>query len=316
MTSLTMILLIEQASGMFAWAHATGLLLIGLLTATLFADMLFGHRAWCKYLCPLGRVISQVSRISLTEMYSNATVCQSRCKVDDCIKEKACPMGLHPTGINTTDHCIVCFSCVRNCPHHAMHFDLRNPADGILHRPRRRFSEALFAVTLTGAVLASKLTPWLTGRTPEVFVSTPWSTREILIGISLVAAYAGIAMLSSIGSQGRRWKATFTICGQAYLPLAFAGLFAIYFVAFTEGGENFLPMVIIWLGLDRWLNPQNFALELGTLNYLTPMLLAAGTTFSWYLLNRLNRQYSLNALGRIGHQVLMLLTCIGFLVVM
>ena len=316
MAGLTMILLIEQASGMFAWARATGMLLLGLLTATLATDLLFGQRAWCKYLCPLGRVISLVSRISLTEMYSNATVCQSRCKVDDCIKEKACPMGLHPTGIKTSDHCVLCFSCVRNCPHHAMHFDLRNPADGILQRPRRQFSEALFAVTLTGAVLASKLTPWLTGRTPEVFVSTPWSHREILLAMALVAMYAIIAMLSSIGSQGRRWLATFTVCGQAYLPLAFAGLFTIYLVALIEGGETFLPMVIRSLGLDRWLEPALFTIELGTLHLFTPLLLIAGTAFSWHLLSGLNRQYALNHIGRIGHRVLMLLTCIGFLVVM
>jgi transcriptional regulator with AAA-type ATPase domain len=316
MAGLTMILLVEQASGMFAWARATGLLLTSLLTATLATDLIFGQRSWCKYLCPLGRVISLVSKISLTEMYSNATVCQSRCKVDDCIKEKACPMGLHPTGINTSDHCVLCFSCVRNCPHHAMHLDLRNPADGILHRPRRRFSEALFAVTLTGAVLVSKLTPWLTGRTPEVFVSTPWTHSEVLLAVSLVACYAIIAMLSSIGSQGRRWMATFTVCGQAYLPLAFAGLFAIYFVALIEGGETFLPMVITSLGLERWFAPHFFIVELGTLHYFTPLLLVAGTAFSWHLLSGLNRQYALNKIGRIGHRILMLLTCVGFLVVM
>jgi ferredoxin len=316
MAGIVTILLAEQASGMFAWARATGLLLLGLLLVTMLADILFGQRAWCKYLCPLGRIISLVSRISLTEMYSNATVCQSRCKVDDCIKEKACPMGLHPTGINSSDDCILCFSCVRNCPHHAMHLDLRNPADGILHRPRRRFSEALFAVTLTGAVLASKLTPWLAGRTAEVFASTPWNHTEVLMSLFLVSGYTGLAMLSSIGSQGRRWLATFSVCGQVYLPLAFAGLFTIYFVALTEGGESLLPLIIISSGLDRWLNPASFTPELGTLHLVTPLLLIAGTAFSWYLLNGLGRQYALNRIGRIGHQVLLLLTGIGFLVVM
>lgn len=316
MAGLTMILLVEQASGMFAWAQATGLLLTGLLTATLATDQMFGQRAWCKYLCPLGRVISLVSRISLTEMHSNITVCQSLCRVDDCIKVKACPMGLHPTGINTSDHCTLCFSCVRNCPHRAMHFDLRNPAEGILQRPRRRFSDALFAVTLTGTVLASKLTPWLTGRTPEVFVTTPWRHGEVILAMALVAGYVVLAMLCSIGSQGRRWLVTFTVCGQAYLPLAFAGLFAIYFVVLIEGGETFLPRVISSLGLDQWLEPARFTLELGTLNYVTPLLLIAGTVFSWHLLSGLNQQYALNRIGRVGHRVLMLSTCIGFLVVM
>jgi hypothetical protein len=98
--------------------------------------------------------------------------------------------------------------------------------------------------------------------------------------------------------------------------LAFAGLFAIYFVALIEGGESFLPMVITSLNLDRWLSPNLFYVELGTLHFFTPLLLIAGTAFSWHLLSGLNKQYSLNRIGRIGHRVLMLLTCVGFLVVM
>ena len=110
---------------MFSRAHTTGLLLAGLLLATAGADLLLGRRAWCKHLCPLGRIISLVSRISVLAMRSNPNVCTGRCRVDDCIKEKECPMGLHPTGINSTDHCVLCFSCVRHCPHHSMQLELR-----------------------------------------------------------------------------------------------------------------------------------------------------------------------------------------------
>lgn len=316
MGGLIVILLSEQATGMFSWARTTGFFLAGLLLTTVAGDLLLGRRAWCKHLCPLGRIVSLVSRISILEMRSNPNVCASRCHTDDCIKEKACPMGLHPTGINSSDHCVLCFSCVRHCPHHSMHLDLRLPAQGILSRPRRRFSEALFAVALTGTVLAAKGGPALAGRPAEVFPTTLWSGPELSAALLLLAAYVGAALACSVGGRSRRTLATFTISGLAYLPLAFAALFATYLRAFAEGGERLLPLLAEALGLGRWIDTALLTPELGTLGLLVPLTIFAGTAFSWILLGRLNRQYALDRLGLAGHRLLFLLTGAAFAVLL
>lgn len=312
MAGLAVILLLEQASGMFAWALATGLLLVWLLAATVTADVVLGRRGWCKYLCPLGRVVSLVARISLLEMRSSPPVCVSRCRVDDCIKERACPMGLHPTGIDNSDHCILCLECVRRCPHHSMQLDLRNPASGLFDHSRRSFAEALFSVIFAGVVVAAKGTPLLFGRPAEIFPTVRWSPAEVGLALALVAAYVALALLLS---RGRRqpWRQTFTLCGYAYLPLAFTGVFVIYLRALAEGGAQIVPLFLTALGLAGWLDLARLTPELGTLRLLIPPLLVGGAAISWVVLGRLRQQYGLDRAVVAAHRLLVGLTGLVFL---
>lgn len=313
LAGVVLLLLLEQATGMFSHALATGFLLAGLLTATVAADMVIGRRGWCKFLCPLGRIVSLVSHISLLDMHSNHNVCVSRCRVDDCVKEKECPMGLHPTGIENSDHCILCLDCVRNCPHHSMELDLRNPFWGLFNHSRHGFYEALFSVTLVGVIMAAKSAPLLAGRTPAVFPRTVWSPREFLLALGIAGGYSGLALLVSTASRSHRWKGAFTICGLAYLPLALAGLFMIYFRALVEGGAQLVPLILAATGLERWIAPGPLTPELGTLRLLIYPILLAGALFSWKVLRELRRRYKLNNVVLFGHRLLIILAAAAFI---
>ncbi|HIE43594.1 MAG TPA: 4Fe-4S binding protein [Candidatus Omnitrophica bacterium] len=68
-------------------------------------------QAWCRYLCPLGGLLSLLARFgSVIELKSNT--CRN-CSIEDC--NLICPTGaLTKEGINTSE-CILCGRCIENC---------------------------------------------------------------------------------------------------------------------------------------------------------------------------------------------------------
>jgi len=73
---------------------------------------LFIQRFWCRYLCPLGGLLSIVQRVSLFKIQRDPNVCINcgRCA-------KSCPVKLPvDQSIRTGASCIGCLDCVESCP--------------------------------------------------------------------------------------------------------------------------------------------------------------------------------------------------------
>ena len=116
-----------------AKANAPFFVHLGVLVAVL-VGMILISRFWCRYLCPMGALLSLFNRLSLFGLKLRADRC-SRCGV--CAA--ACPMGLKPhLQINSTD-CIKCGECVTACHAEALSigFSLPGKVDRApLPRPR------------------------------------------------------------------------------------------------------------------------------------------------------------------------------------
>ena len=109
------IFMTEHASHMFSDARATGALLLTILTGAIITNSLFGKRSWCKHICPLGKVVGHFADLSVVELGSNSNVCSSQCQTHDCVKDKNCPMGIHPSAAAATKDCVLCLACVKRC---------------------------------------------------------------------------------------------------------------------------------------------------------------------------------------------------------
>lgn len=78
------------------------------LTASLLVD-----RFWCRYLCPLGAVLSVLGHVSFLRIRRSPSTC-----TDCALCTRACPVGIDPstaTPFVSTD-CIGCMDCVTACP--------------------------------------------------------------------------------------------------------------------------------------------------------------------------------------------------------
>lgn len=92
----------EPASMWVGWTVALGVLGIGLLV----------ERAWCRYLCPLGGVLSVLGHLSILRIRrtDSCTGC------DLCVRP--CPVGIDvgAAAPAVSTDCIGCLECVASCP--------------------------------------------------------------------------------------------------------------------------------------------------------------------------------------------------------
>jgi polyferredoxin len=90
--------------------HLETPLAIAVLVAFLAASLLV-ERFWCKYLCPLGALLSVTNKIAPIKVATDKKICTAcgRCGA-------SCPMGIEERAQNiTSPECIRCLDCVDTC---------------------------------------------------------------------------------------------------------------------------------------------------------------------------------------------------------
>lgn len=91
-----------------------GMAVAGIVTA---AVVLVGsslvNRLWCRYLCPLGGLLSVLSRFSFLRVRRNENAC-----TDCTLCDRPCPVGLQVSTAApaVSADCIGCLDCVATCP--------------------------------------------------------------------------------------------------------------------------------------------------------------------------------------------------------
>lgn len=87
---------------------------MGTLAGTM-VGMVIVARFWCRYLCPMGAVLSLFNRASFFGLRLNSEKC-GHCG----LCQAACPMGIDPQRAGNSANCIKCGECVSACPHNAL----------------------------------------------------------------------------------------------------------------------------------------------------------------------------------------------------
>jgi transcriptional regulator with AAA-type ATPase domain len=312
-----LILLAEHAAHMFTAAHATSILLLTILGGATITNFFFGKRSWCKHICPLGKMIANSSALSLVELGSNSNVCSSQCQTHDCVKERTCPMGLHPSAAAASKDCILCLSCVKSCKHQSVRIDARFPWRESLAREKWDIAGAFFAVSLAALVLAVKLPSWgpLARFLANHELVNPL-VADITSTLTIGLVFTALPYLASGFPGGGSWKRNFAVSGYAYLFLAFAGFFNIYFHEFVYQGHNLLPWATELAGLGAVIPADWITPNLGTMKALIPLVTLTGAISSFFMLAKLAGKYSVPPAVRRAHQGIMVIISLFFLAIL
>jgi len=107
-----------------AKVNAPFLLHMGTLAGTLLGMVLIA-RFWCRYLCPMGAILSLFNRVSLLRVRLEANRCTG-CG----ICSSSCPMGIDPHVEHDNHNCIKCGECVEACKLGALSLTYGRPRRG------------------------------------------------------------------------------------------------------------------------------------------------------------------------------------------
>ena len=149
-------------------SYYDGAWVLALLFGGILAGNLIVRRAWCRYLCPLGGLLSLAARASWLKRQVS----------DRCVGCNACARDCRMGAIDATQEfrsgsgeCVLCMDCSPLCPQQAISFRGRPGLDrGWIYDPSRRQALSALGLSLGGLALL-KIAP--TQHHPRTFRLRP-----------------------------------------------------------------------------------------------------------------------------------------------
>ena len=305
-----------------AWLQAGGFLLIGLFSAVtltapqvtswvligLFAlafglSIVFEHRAFCSYLCPVGGFSGMYAQLSPVEVrVIDKEICAKH-EVKSCYQ--ACPWGLYPLAFRDSAACGLCMECLRTCPKDNLALNLRPfGADLAVRKSSFHLDKASLALVMLGSVLAFSavfLGPWGWLKSAAFAIGSQgwlaYALGYLLINLVLLPVLFTLAVWS-VEKFTRNWKTlrqAIAAQAQALFPLGLLAWIA-FTVAFAFSKLNLIIGVLNdplgwgwhWLGVIG--TPST--LPVSSLMIMVEVgLLAAGLSWSANVTQKLSIEY-------------------------
>ncbi|MCX8030080.1 MAG: 4Fe-4S binding protein [Thermodesulfovibrionales bacterium] len=154
---LAIIIYIEAVTDMKNWPAGTGYLLLSILLGATISGILFKGQAWCRHMCPMGKIIGSASTLSISEFRPDRTICKS-CKSFSCKKGKdgipGCPVYLGAYNVRNNLDCLVCGRCIGLCESNSPRINLRNPFVELIINKGRHLTCAYIIPFLMGSQIA------------------------------------------------------------------------------------------------------------------------------------------------------------------
>ncbi len=270
---LALIIWVEESTGMKQSPMGTALLLITILSGAAICAVLFPKQAWCRYLCPMGRLTGVASTLSMVEFRPDHEKCR-QCTTFACKRgneeEAGCPVYLGAFNVRNNLDCLVCGHCLKLCPYDSPQLNFRNPFRELIVNKGRFITCSYIIPFLMGSQLA-RFYEEGTGSimsTCDLSFVCHMTLYSILLFVGFLYVY-GVNRIGALlfGMTEDELFGRFSPMVPIFLPLAFAGELA-YRVNYTlTQAPHFFPVVGRQFGIP--------ALESWTFTYpswLFPML--------------------------------------------
>ena len=249
-------------------AYLSSCLLLLITFGAMVGSWFFERRIWCRHLCPIGGMNGLYAKLAVTELRAQNGQCKAVCNTFHCYKggpaegegqeTDGCPLYSHPANLKDNKNCVLCFTCLRACPHRNVQLNLRAPGvdfgfpflfpipgtqTASQHEPS--FPEVALLFLLLGAVFCHHLEELVlqVGQSPEIletFQSHAIIAFLVLLFPALMVYAADVVMrqLCNLLVSDLRPPNEFLQLSYSYLPLTWLASLAHYLqLGLVEAGQ-------------------------------------------------------------------------------
>jgi len=171
------------------WAHRfperMAFFFLFLFASAAVAGLVFEKRAFCDYLCPVGRMLGLYACCAPLEWrVREAKTCEA-CRTKDCVAvrhayrltARSCTSGLYPASIRDNRECLVCTQCRKVCPADNLRLSVRRPMADLIGGLRLRPVEFFLLYLVSGLVVWELAEEWDPARKVLEFIPGQVSSR-------------------------------------------------------------------------------------------------------------------------------------------
>lgn len=285
---LALIIWIEVVAGLDQSPVGTSLFVLSIVFGAAVLSILYPGQAWCRHLCPLGRISGAAATLSITEFRPNHERCRG-CESFACKKglagKRGCPVYLGAYNVQNNLHCLICGHCLPFCDRDSPQLLLRNPYSELIRNKGRYITCTYIVPFLIGSQLARflRLHPGY-AELQQLF----GLNDALLFSLLLVAGF--LFILAIIRSGSRLFGITedptfgrFSPLVPILIPMAFSGELVYRMGYFARGVGDFLPTAGRQAGVAL-LERLSFAIPNFPVQVLSAFFLLNGALAGCYIL--------------------------------
>ena len=284
---LAAIIYIEAVTDMKTWPAGTAYLLLSILLGATLSGLIFKGQAWCRHLCPMGKIIGSASTLSILEFRPDHAICKS-CRTFSCKKGRdgipGCPVYLGAYNVRNNLNCLVCGRCVILCESGSPRINLRNPFVELIINKGRHLTCAFIIPFLMGSQIARFIQhqQWYKD-IRALFYDSNWLTFSVLLLMGFVFFMILIRLGSKLfGIREDEVFGKFSPMVPVLVPLAFTGELVYRLEYFLVNIGDFLPTLGRQFGME--LSHMYFSISEGLVDFICLILLFIGALSCSYVL--------------------------------
>ncbi|MBI5568442.1 MAG: sigma 54-interacting transcriptional regulator, partial [Desulfomonile tiedjei] len=302
--SVVFILWVEAVTSMRDTPYHLGLLLVSLVLSAVVVSVMYERNAWCGYLCGLGGIAGTFAKSSILELRMDRNVCSSQCTSNACYSgttlEPGCLTGKAGPRLRSNRSCILCGSCVKNCPHGAVNVNLRLPGAEIWEPPPVSTGTAFLVLAMIGGLMGEMMAGHALFDEVKRTMGVP--EKVFLTGVFLAAVLAvnltglGASTISGMVCRESTME-NFRRFSIGFLPLALMGFLAFHSYYLVSLGGHLLELVGGISPVEMVLSPDFPVLPRVT-ELIQQSLIGFGMLWSAVCLFKIARQVAFRNAGR------------------